>query len=293
MRVKTFAVVVCVLFMCNKSTAEQTENAADASINATRDLYIILRNLVFPQTPLTSGLTSNRFVLLYPGKVLNYWDYYPGEDYEASLVNRNASAPEQLIPPLVMEKWFDIADIMVGADPFTGGVSGESLSRAYETILSQITVTTKAGDTEANYNMARLFLTSQVQDPENPKVNSTPMLLYDRYQNEYAQKKLEMEDKIENARQTKGSLEYELWFRRNYPVLNSVVEGAYLKWLTFGEKKLVELYKAYIDSGPAGTEVEEARVALRASELLSLDRTRNIYPVSFEPGNWYKYLLPE
>jgi len=117
--------------------------------------------------------------------------------------------------------------------------------------------------------------------------------LYDRYQNEYADKKLDMEEKINDARRTRVYLEYELWFQRNYPSLNAKVESAYTKWLSFGEKDLVELYKAYLDSGSSGAEVEAARMALRASGVTSLDRTRTVYPVSFEPGNWYKYLLPK
>lgn len=296
---KLLAAFVVALLLINAradSSGEQRKKAADNSAKILTDLYVTLRNIVFPKSPLTGDVTYNRFVLLSPGKVLNYWDYYPGGDYEESLLRKNNSAPETLVPPAVMEKWFDISDVMAGADPFTGGVTAKSMARAYETILSQMDVlglAKKTSEAQARYNMARGYLTTPIQDPDTMTMNTTRLSLYDRYQDEYAQKKLDMEEKISEARRTRGAVEYELWFQRSYPSLNSKVEGAYMKWITFGEKDLVELYKAYLDTGSSGAEVEDARMALRASGVRSLDRTRTVYPVSFEPGNWYKYLLPK
>ena len=292
------ALVTALLLAASRadSSEEQRKKAAENSAKILTDLYVTLRNIVFPKSPLTSDVTYNRFVLLSPGKILNYWDYYPGPDYEEGLLRRNNSAPEALIPPAVMDKWFDISDVMVGADPFTGGITAKSMARAYETILSQIDVLgleRKTSDAQAKYTMAKDYLVTPVQDPDNMTMKTTRLSLYDRYQNEYAEKKLDMEEKISDARRTRGAVEYELWFQRNYPSLNSRVEGAYMKWITFGEKDLVELYKAYLDTGSSGAEVEDARMALRASGVSSLDRTHTVYPVSFEPGNWYKYLLPK
>ena len=291
--VPVFLLLACVT--C-QSSDDKRKAAVDNSAKILTDLYVTLRSIIFPKSPLTGDATSNRFVLSSPGKVLNYWDYYPGPDYEHSLLRENNSAPEAIIPPAVMEKWFDIADTMVGADPFTGGVTAKSMARAYEMILSGINLLgleKKTSEAQARYSKALSYLTSQISDPENLTVNTTRLSLYSRYQDEYAQKKLNMEEQINNARRSRGYLEYELWFQRSYPSLNSQVEGAYMKWLTFGEKDVVELYKAYVDTGSSGAEVEEARMSLRASAVRSLDRTRTVYPVSFEPGNWYKYLLPK
>lgn len=282
--------------VCSKSSEDQRKDAVENSAKILTGLYITLRNIVFPKSPLSEGVSSNRFVLLSPGKVLNYWDYYPGEDYEESLLRRNSSAPEVLIPPAVMEKWFDISDVTVGGDPFNGGVTGKSMARAYETIVSQMNILgiqTKSSDAQANYNKARDYLTAAVPDPDDMTANTTRLSLYDRYLNTYTQYQLEMEEKIEEARRTKSAIEYELWFQRNYPSLNSRVEGAYTKWLAFGNKDMVELYKTYLDTASGGAELGEARMSLRASGVRSLDRTRTVYPVSFEPGNWYKYLLPK
>ena len=61
-----------------------------------------------------------------------------------------------------------------------------------------------------------------------------------------------MEEKIEDKRQNSGAIEYELWFQCQYPSLQSHVENAYTKWITFGEKQLVELHLAVLDTGSTG-----------------------------------------
>ena len=258
------------------------------------DLYQVLRNIAFPTSPYSfSDTTHNRFILMSPGKVLNYFDYYPGDQYTASLKAKNTTVPHILVPPSVMEKWFDISDVVVGGD-LNSGDTGKSMSRIYENILSQITVRdikTLYQDAEARYNEAKKYLTEPIQNPLNLNQQTTRMSQYSIYKQQYAECRLNMEEKINNARLTKSSIEYELWFQRNFKILNAKVENAYSKWLVFGEKELVELYKTFLDTNSVGLALKEARISLRASGVSSLDRTRTIYPVSFEPSNWYEYLL--
>ena len=64
------------------NTAGQRDDAQKRALEQARGLYITLRNVAFPQDPLTNdGHLENRFLLLMPGKVLNYFDYYPGKEY--------------------------------------------------------------------------------------------------------------------------------------------------------------------------------------------------------------------
>lgn len=204
---------------------------------------------------------------------------------------------EAIVPPHVMEKWFDLADTMPSGNPLLGQDSGRSLAREYETVLHETTITNiqQQGDQVlAAYNQAISFLKDElVSDPENVTLKTTRLSLYDRYRDLYNDKRLEMEDLIEQKRMNLRSLDYELWFQRHYPSLLSKVESAYTRWLIFGEKEQCDIYIAYLDSGTSARNLEDARVALRSSGVTSLDRTRTIYPVSYEPSDWYKYLLPE
>ena len=275
--------------------AVSTEDLDIQGIHA--DLYLKLRNVAFAKSPYsTSGTTHNRFILMSPGTVLNYYDYYPGDAYTANLKAKNfQTARENLVPPSVMEKWFDISDVVVSGD-LDGGTTGKSLSVIYETILSQMSVKNFKKlyvDGEAKYNEANKYLTDPVQNPINRTENTTRMFLYSFYQEQYTQRRLKMEEAVYDARKKYSSLEYQLWFQRNYKLLNAKVESAYTKWHVFGKKDLVELYKTYVETTSTNTQLERARDILRSSGVKSLDRTRTIYPVSFEPSNWYEYLLPK
>lgn len=204
---------------------------------------------------------------------------------------------EAVVLPHIMEKWFDLADSMPSSNQLCGQDSGRSLSTEYASILHETTTTTiqqRGEQSLGAYNQALLYLKDElVADPENVSVNTTRLSLYDRYRDLYNDRKLEMEDLIAQKRNNLRSLEYELWFQRHYPSLESKVQSAYTRWLIFGEKEMCETYIAYLDSGTSAKTLEDARVALRSSGVASLDRTRTIYPISFEPSDWYKYLLPE
>ena len=195
-----------------------------------------------------------------------------------------------------MEKWFDLADVMPSPNILNAQDTGKSLANVYASILHEIKVLRldeKNNNKLADVNAAITYLNEMILDPENVTLKVPRLSLYERYRDLYNDRKLEMEDEIEEKRMSIGSLDYELWFQRHYPSLQSKVESAYTRWLIFGDKEKVEMKITILDTGSSGQMLEEARTSLRAAAVQSLDRTRKIYPVSFEPSDWYKYLLPE
>ena len=202
---------------------------------------------------------------------------------------------EAIVPPHVMEKWFDLADVIPGPNPMNAADSGKSLANVYKSILYNIKpggLDTKTQSDQGGFAQSVAALNALVPDPENTTESIPRLALYERYRDLYNNRKLEMEDIIESHRRNLSAVEYELWFQRHYPALQAKVESTYTRWVIFGDKETVEYNVAVIDTGSAGQALEEARIALRASGVTSLDRTRKIYPVSFEPSNWYRYLLP-
>ena len=66
------------------NTDQQRTEATENARQTTAALYDLIRGIAFPQSPtLDTQATNqnNRFILLMPGKVLNYFDYYPGREY--------------------------------------------------------------------------------------------------------------------------------------------------------------------------------------------------------------------
>ena len=277
------------------STGNVLNDAAGATNKLAR-LYATIREVALPPPSAEAKedeIIQQRLVLLLPGKVLSYYDYFPGDRYEASLEDPHHDATQVPIPPRVMENMFALADVIPGVHPLRGAETGESMAIIYDNILNQLEVkgfNQKTQSEKERYVTAIAYLAEEISDPLDVTQNVTRFQLYRRSQDLYNQRRLDMENTISERRLTLPAIEYEHWFQRNYPSLNSEVEGAYTEWLIFGQKEIVELYKSYLDVESPGVELENARIALRASGLAALDRTRTIFPVNFVPSNWYRYL---
>ena len=273
-------------------------NAAENSKNTLANLYTVIRNVALPPPSVDATgdePTEQRLVMLIPGKVPSYYDYFPGDAYEAYLENPDYGYTDQqvTIPPRVMENMFSLADVIPGRYPLRGAESGESMAIIYEDILNKMEVkgfNKKTQTEKERYVHAIDYLAEEVSDPLNVTANVTRFQMYRRSQELYNKRRLDMENTIDEQRSSLPGIEFERWFQRNFPTLKSQVEGAYTEWLIFGQKEIVELYKSYLDVESPGVDLEKARMALRASGLSALDRTRTVYPVSFVPGNWYRYL---
>ena len=212
-----------------------------------------------------------------------------------NLQNPDQGTRYAFVPPHTMEKWFDLADVVPSANPLNGQDTGKSLSNIYRSILTQITIKNlkeQGAAVQSLYNQAIGFLNMVLPHPENLSENTTRLALYNEYKEQYNERRLEMENIILDKQDKLESIKYQLWFQRSYPLLQAKVESAYVRWLIFGQKELCDIYIAYLDTGSSVKSLEEARVVMRAAGVASLDRTRTIYPVSFEPSDWYRYLLP-
>ena len=72
---------VLIFFVCLLGLTK-CQSSSDVAFGTASGLYTTLRNVVFPKHELDSNKPiANRFLLLMPGKVLNYFDYFPGRDY--------------------------------------------------------------------------------------------------------------------------------------------------------------------------------------------------------------------
>ena len=89
-----------------------------------------------------------------------------------------------------------------------------------------------------------------------------------------------------------GSLDYQEWFLKHYPILYNEVEAAYTEWIVYGYKNFVEMYKAHVGGESPRAMLEEARKILKSSKMVSTNEGQAIYSVTFEPSDFYKYLTP-
>ena len=274
--------LLIVVFCVNSCFAQTSEKAQNQMLQ----LYRVLSQI-------TGQGDGQRLTLLLPGKILNFNDYYPGDEYVNSLNTDDPDARRIEIPRRVMENMFALADVIPPVNPFAGGDTGYSLAATYRTLLSQMTVRgidSLSTDKRKAHQQAIEYLSATVVDPMDRSTQTNRLFLYKKYNDLYNNMKVENEKVIEERRTSLPAAEYEEWFTQNYPLYQARLDGSYLEWLVFGHKDEVETKWLQLDSASPGIELLEAKSALRASGVSSLDRTQTIYPVYFTPSNWYNYI---
>ena len=254
-----------------------------------QQLYETIRAVALPNA---GAASTKRLVLIIPGKFLYERDYYPGAAYVNFVSNPNQGTFQQ-IPPIKEQNLFRLVDVIPGIDPLQGAESGESFSVIYNYILGQMDIVgfdQLTSESKVRTTESTTFLRTVVTDPSDATRQLTRWELYRRYENLYQEERARLEEEIEIQRTTRSSIDYQIWFQRQYPQLQAQVDGAYMDWIVNGDKELVELYRARLDATSIANELLEAKAAVRASGVPSLDRSTTIYPVDFTPSNWYTYL---
>ena len=83
--VSTTLAFVVVLLCCSISSVScQNGGHVQRAQDMAASLYATIRSVAFPASPELEEEQTNvdtRFIQLVPGKILNYFDYYPGPEY--------------------------------------------------------------------------------------------------------------------------------------------------------------------------------------------------------------------
>ena len=266
----------------------------EAPADTTERLQLLYNKILSIAQPagISGGPIRKRLVLIMPGKVLSFRDYFPGDEYIAFVKNPTGARFLE-IPPIKQQNLFRLVDYKPGVDLLQGAESGESFSRTYEYILGQLDIRDfeKLSENQQKYQQEAVrLLIELVKDPENPDNEITRWDLYRRYESRYNEEKELMEEIIERERNSRSSIDYQFWFQRAYPTLQAKVDASFMDWLINGNKDYVELLRARLSASSIGDILYEAKAVLRATGVTALDRSGTIYPVEYTPGDWFEYL---
>ncbi|KAJ4202693.1 hypothetical protein NW759_015343 [Fusarium solani] len=134
-------------------------------------------------------------------------------------------------------------------------------------------------------------LRDPLQTPKIPRIDLYQKLL-DTYEAErfrWAQFKNDSRPD-DNATQDRWNA-YDRLLTTYAPVIDSKLEGLWSVLLVRDSvNHRVRKYISYLDIETASESLQRAKESLRASVTRSIDDTEDIYPVSFTPNNWAKYL---
>lgn len=261
---------------------------ADRTKEIQATLYSVIHDLALPGFNGHGNITE-RFILLVPGEVLDYYDYCPLQDLT---VGEDENLDPYRLPP--DENAFRLGDTVPTLNPLSGGTTGKHLSVIYENILFLINTSYAQSDPIASplYASAMDFLKTEVHDPENVAgANVSRFELYYRYKTQYYHIKERVSEWLASNKTNRNLHSYEIWYHEHYESLTEYVSAAYSRWLISGEKDAVEDKIAVIDVKSIRQVVEEARQVLRQTKEPSLDGGTYYYPTHFIPSDWYRHLL--
>ena len=284
MKTCLLAVTVGIAFICLCSEAAG-DDKSEESRHKQATLYKIIHDLALPNFDDKAPITD-RFIMLMPGEVLDYFDYIPTSDANYTSRDPNSKPPE--------ENLFTLSDTVPSLNPFAGVTTGKSLSTIYSNILYTIDTSYSTMDPtlKKSYTNSMAYLKERVSDPdaEIERKMVSRYALYSRYELAYVHEKQIAEKWKVGNKSSLSVAEYDDWYSVNYELLQSRVEAAYYGWLITGQKISVEEKLSIIDVKSARQIVEDSKVTLRKEQKLNSDGG-NYYPVHFTPSNWYKYLL--
>ena len=230
------------------------------------------------------GNGSQLFTMEFPGRVLNKDDFiYDIKDYNGSTLNK---------PYSVAENEFRLSDNLLDPYPIVQGPSGNYLSNVYSTAINNLAPKiTDVKDFITDKMELRMFLLQPVTDEFDGKTVTCTRLefcqkTYLRYLNkkyEWNQEKIDRRNQFEKDNDLDG---YARWLATTAWTKDHELETLFNDAIIRGFYHEVMTILGFLDAESPSERLARAKNARISSSWRSLDESREILPVSFQPSNW-------
>lgn len=236
------------------------------------------------------------FVLEWPARVLDETVFaYPVTSVYSELVK----------PQPVLEEEFRLSDAMLDVAQIVGGPNGSRVSQSFADAINQFVpaYSTAAEEYWRDKETFREWLLEDVtvtigedSDAETVTMSRVEVFVYlrDKYVTKLAKwnetKTAKLEDAM-HAEDPEDALErYSRWLAEEAPPQEAALEAAYADLVVKGYLHEVQSAIASLDVSTPAEMLETAKARMRSSGMSSLDESETIYPVLFEPADWFKGL---
>ena len=233
------------------------------------------------------------FAMEFPGRVLDETSF----SYEVDSHNALLTKPEA-----VLEQEFRLSDDLYDVSQILGGPNGKKLSRTFELMLN--TLVPKYGDLP-HLDEDRTAMRKWLMEKESIEVDGTVHdvsrmdayhLLSQRYldaKTAWGEEKNAMlvaaRDSDPAEREEKTD-EYAKFLATVAPAKEAMLESLFNDLVVRGYYHKVRSLLGYLDVPSPAEALEDSRQRMRSSSLSSLDESETVYPVQFQPADWFKGL---
>ena len=241
---------------------------------------------------LFGGSKTQVFCMEFPGRVLNEGLYAYDATSKYSMVSK---------PQPVVEEEFRLSDGLLDLQQITGGTNGERLSAVYEQALNMLIPKfyniPQFDKDKAKMRDWLLGLVDDVDEKTGP-CKKTRVQLYEDLSAKYLKEKLDWQtekngawEKAVSAQDKDRAMEeYARWVAREAPIRDARVQTLYNDLVIRGYYHEIGNILGYLDVALESELIEKGKQGMRNSSMSSLDESEDIYPVYFEPNDWFKGL---
>jgi len=235
------------------------------------------------------GAGNQLFNMQFPAQPLNYRMY----QYDTS--DRNSVLTR---PYTVAEQEFRLSDQLFDVSPITSGSNGEKLSVVYDTLINNFIpkidylvpfIKDRAG-------LGTFLLEdSGAKDAQGQPLSRIELCkkLYLNYleeKNKWNEEKNKKFDELKT--QENGLDEYAKWQSSYAMVRQEELNNLYNDVVVRGLLHEVLTILGYLNASSIAEQLEISKQKMRHSSRISLDESMTVYPVQFQPNNWFKALSP-
>ncbi len=271
-----------------KPTTDTAEDEAALQAKG-RDADASIATMMYDKLSSVFGAGSQLFSMEFPGRVLNHLDYaYPLEDHNSILRK----------PYTVAEKEFRLSDNMMDMSPIVQGPNGSYLSSIYNTALNNYTPKIdNLKDFIIDKMELRLFLLEKITDEiDGEPITCSRMEFCQRTYLKYLETKYKWDqEKIEKQEYYTASDEldaYAKWLTTTSWTRDHELETLFNDAVVRGFYHEIMTILGFLDISSPAERLTAAKQNKRSSIRRSVDSSRDILPVQFEPSNWFRSLLP-
>jgi hypothetical protein len=236
------------------------------------------------------GEGSQLFTMEMPGRTLNHLDYaYDIKDHNTSVLGK---------PYAVAEREFRLCDDLFDVTPIAQGPNGVKLSKSYSTLINNYTPDIKdVKDFVIDKMHLRLFLLQEITDEiDGEEITCSRMEFCQRLYMKYLKEKHNWDqEKIDTHEKAikDGNLDgYARWLATTAWTKDQALENMFHDAVIRGFYHEIMTILGFLDSASPSERLAQAKGNARSSVRRSLDGSMDVYPVQFQPSNWFRALSP-
>lgn len=246
-------------------------------------------NLIYNNVNKLLGAGSQLFAMEFPARPLNARDYeYDTDDCYSTLTK----------PYTVQEKEFLLSDQLYDLSPVIQGTNGERLSTVFSTVINNYVPRLEALKSFVNdqKNLREWLLTPVTDEVRGERKTMSRMAmareLYDEFlerRNEWYSKKNQVYEEYRSKDDLDG---YANWLSSEGLVQEEQISNFYNDAVVRGHYHEVLTLLGFLNVSSPSEALENTKQKMRSSLRRSLDGSTDVYPVQFQPSDWFKSLRP-